>query len=80
LYAHAENASTTGTNTENTEESNMAFTFSEDGREKYQMIAMYNAGQTLAQIATHFGCTPQLVDETVGVGEGVFNAANPTGL
>jgi hypothetical protein len=60
----------------------MAFTFSPDGNEKYRMMALWNQGQTLAQIAAAFGCPTTLVDATIkGLAvEGCFVPVNPTGL
>ena len=40
-------------------------TFSPDGNEKFRMVALWNAGQTLAQIATTFGCSASLVAATI---------------
>ena len=60
----------------------MAFTFSPDGNEKYRMLALWNQGQTLAQIAATFGCPTSLVDATIlslSV-EGRYVAKNYTGL
>jgi Mor family transcriptional regulator len=60
----------------------MAFTFSEDGREKFDMVARWNAGQSLATIAAHYGCSTQLVDETIKAlsTEGCYTAVSYTGL
>jgi hypothetical protein len=57
-------------------------TFSSDGSEKYRMVALWNQGRTLAQIAATFGCSTKLVDATIlslSV-EGCFVANNYTGL
>ena len=60
----------------------MAFTFSPDGREKFDMVARWNAGQTLAQIAATFGCSSALVDATIKslAVEGCYTPVNVTGL
>ena len=60
----------------------MAATFSPDGNEKFRMVALWNAGQTLAQIATTFGCSSTLVDATIKslAVEGCYTPVNPTGL
>lgn len=60
----------------------MPFTFSPDGNEKYRMVALWNQGQTLSQIATTFGCSTKLVDATIlslSV-EGCYTAISYTGL
>ena len=56
--------------------------FSPDGDQKFKMVALWNAGQTLAQIATTFGCSTSLVDATIKAlsTEGCFSAVNYTGL
>ena len=60
----------------------MAFTFSPDGREKFDMVARWNAGQSLATIAAFYGCSATLVDATVTSlsVEGCYSAVNYTGL
>ena len=60
----------------------MAFTFSADGREKFDMFARWNAGQSLATIAAFYGCSTTLVDATIKslAVEGCFTPVNPTGL
>jgi hypothetical protein len=60
----------------------MVFTFSPDGNERNRMVALWNAGQTLAQIAATFGCSTNLVDATIKAltFEGCYSAENPTGL
>jgi hypothetical protein len=60
----------------------MAFTFSPDGREKFDMVARWNAGQSLATIAAFYGCSATLVDATLTslALEGCYTPANPTGL
>ena len=60
----------------------MAATFSPDGNEKFRMVALWNAGKTLAQIATTFGCSTTLVDATIKslAVEGCYTPVNPTGL
>jgi len=56
--------------------------FSTDGNEKFRMVALWNAGQTLAQIATAFSCSTTLVAATIKSlsTEGCFTAVNYTGL
>jgi hypothetical protein len=60
----------------------MAATFSPDGNEKFRMVALWNEGKTLAQIATVFGCSTTLVDATIKslAVEGCYTPVNPTGL
>ena len=56
--------------------------FSPDGDQKFKMVALWNAGQTLAQIATTFGCSTAIVDATIKAlsTEGCFSAIDYTGL
>ena len=56
--------------------------FSPDGDQKFRMVALWNAGQTLAQIATTFGCSTAIVDATIKAlsTEGCFSAIDYTGL
>ena len=56
--------------------------FSPDGDQKFKMVALWNAGQTLAQIATTFGCSTSLVDATIKslAVEGCFTPVITTGL
>jgi hypothetical protein len=58
------------------------FTFSPDGREKWAMIAKWNAGQSLATIAAFYGCSTTLVDATITslALEGCYTPVNTTGL
>jgi hypothetical protein len=60
----------------------MANVFSPDGNEKFRMVALWNAGQTLAQIAATFSCSTTLVDATIKSlsTEGCYTAVNYTGL
>ena len=60
----------------------MPFTFSADGREKYDMVARWNAGQSLATIAAFYGCTSALVDVTIKslAVEGCYTPVIVTGL
>jgi len=60
----------------------MAFTFSPDGNEKFRMVALWNQGKTLAQIAATFGCSTAIVDATIKAlsTEGCFSAVSYTGL
>jgi hypothetical protein len=60
----------------------MPFTFSPDGREKFEMVAMWNAGDSLATIATYFGCSTTLVDATITslALEGCYTPVNTAGL
>ena len=60
----------------------MAFTFSPDGNEKFRMVALWNQGKTLAQIAATFGCTATLVDVTIKslAVEGCYTPVIMTGL
>jgi len=60
----------------------MAFTFSPDGREKFDFVNRWNQGQSLATIAAFYGCSITLVDATIQSlsSEGCYTAANPTGL
>jgi hypothetical protein len=60
----------------------MAFTFSPDGKEKFGMLAKWNAGQSLVTIAAFYGCSTTLVDATINslAVEGCYTPVNPTGL
>ena len=60
----------------------MPFTFSPDGREKFDFVARWNAGQSLATIAAFYGCSATLVDATIKslAVEGCYTPVNPTGL
>ena len=60
----------------------MPFTFSADGREKFDFVARWNAGQSLASIAAFYGCSTTLVDATIKSlsTEGCFSAEDYTGL
>ena len=60
----------------------MPFTFSADGREKFDFVARWNAGQSLATIAAFYGCSTTLVDATIKslAVEGCYTPVNPTGL
>lgn len=60
----------------------MPFTFSADGREKFDFVARWNAGQSLATIAAFYGCSTTLVDATIKSlsTEGCFSAEDYTGL
>ena len=61
----------------------MAFTFDpESGWQKFDMVARWNAGQSLATIAAHYSCSTQLVDATIKAlsTEGCFSAVSYTGL
>ena len=60
----------------------MPFTFSADGREKFDFVARWNAGQSLATIAAFYGCPTTLVDATIKSlsTEGYFSAEDYTGL
>jgi|FreactTroBogLake_1042271.scaffolds.fasta_scaffold56201_1 hypothetical protein len=60
----------------------MAATFSPDGNERNRMVALWNQGRTLAQIATTFGCSTAIVDATIKAlsTEGCFSAISYTGL
>lgn len=60
----------------------MANIFSPDGNEKFRMVALWNAGQTLAQIAATFGCSTQLVDTTISglAVEGCYVPTHVVGL
>ena len=60
----------------------MAFTFSADGREKFDMVKRWNAGQSLATIAAFYGCSTTLVDATILSlsMEGCYTAKSYTGL
>ena len=53
-----------------------------DGAEKFKMVALWNQGKTLAQIATTFGCSTALVDATIKslAVEGCFTPVITTGL
>lgn len=60
----------------------MAFAFSPDGREKFDFVARWNAGQSLATIAVFYSCSTTLVDATIKSlsTEGCYTAVNYTGL
>ena len=60
----------------------MPFTFSADGREKFDFVARWNAGQSLATIAAFYGCSTTLVDATIKslAVEGCFTPVITTGL
>ena len=60
----------------------MAFTFSSDGREKFDFVKRWNAGQSLATIAAFYGCSTTLVDATIKslAVEGCFTPVITTGL
>jgi hypothetical protein len=57
-------------------------TFSSDGNQKYRMVALWNQGQTLAQIAATFSCSTAMVDATIKslAVEGCFTPVIVTGL
>ena len=60
----------------------MSFVFSPDGREKFDFVVRWNAGQSLATIAAFYGCSTTLVDATIKslAVEGCYTPVNPTGL
>ena len=60
----------------------MPFTFSADGREKFDFVARWNAGQSLATIAAFYGCPTTLVDATIKslAVEGCYTPVITTGL
>jgi hypothetical protein len=60
----------------------MAFTFSPDGREKFDFVNRWNQGQSLATIAAFYGCPTSLVDATISSlsVEGCYVANSYTGL
>jgi hypothetical protein len=61
----------------------MAFTFDpESGWQKFDMVARWNAGQSLATIAAHYSCPTQLVDATIKAlaVEGCYTPVSNTGL
>jgi hypothetical protein len=60
----------------------MSFIFSPDGREKFDFVARWNAGQSLVTIAAFYGCSTTLVAATIKslAVEGCYTPVNPTGL